>query len=349
MSFFRKNPFFIRLFHWEYWSFNAVYGPIYILWFWFCIKTRSFFFFNTANPSIRNGGFLMDSKKEIYDLIPQEYYPKTLFFKKNSEPKNVLEEIQQHGMQYPLIGKPDIGMKALRVKKLESEQELVAYCLASKVDFLIQECADYPLEAGIFYYRYPDEKDGKISGIVSKKFLSVTGNGKSSIYELIMENPRALLQLNVLEKTYKEKIEEVLDKDEEFVLVPYGSHFRGSEFRDDSHLAGPEITALMNTICKKVDGFYYGRMDIRFSSWEDLRNGKNFSVIELNGAGSEPTHMYDPRHSIFFAWKEIIRHWNILYKISKQNHRLLKIPYMTTKEGLEMFRQNREYVKLIST
>jgi hypothetical protein len=65
-------------------------------------------------------------------------------------------------------------------------------------------------------------------------------------------------------------------------------------------------------------------------------------VIEVNGAGSEPTHMYDPRHSIFFAWKEIIRHWFILNRISRINHQL-GIRYMTVEEGLKMFKDEKEH------
>ena len=64
------------------------------------------------------------------------------------------------------------------------------------------------------------------------------------------------------------------------------------------------------------------------------------SIIEVNGAGSEPTHIYDPRHTIFFGWKEIIRHINILCKISMQNHRK-GYPYLTVREGLQMFREDK--------
>jgi len=82
---------------------------------------------------------------------------------------------------------------------------------------------------------------------------------------------------------------------------------------------------------------------------EELKQGINFSIIELNGAGSEPTHIYDPKHSIFWAWKEIIKHLNILYRISKLNHQLQKIPYLTTRMGLDMFKQNSEYIKLLNS
>ena len=45
---------------------------------------------------------------------------------------------------------------------------------------------------------------------------------------------------------------------------------------------------------------------------------------------------------------QIIRHWNILARISRINHRLLNKPYMKTSAGLEMLRANKQYVKLIS-
>ena len=64
-------------------------------------------------------------------------------------------------------------------------------------------------------------------------------------------------------------------------------------------------------------------------------------IIELNGAGAEPTHIYDPEHSIFFAVKEIIRHWNIMARISKMNHDR-GIPYPSFSEGRQIFRKDKE-------
>src|SRR5258706_13766998 len=169
------QPFFIKLFHWEYWPFHVVYGPIYLYWFWLCVKARSFFFFNTSNPSINNGGFLMESKKQIYDLLPQQYYPQTIFFKPDSTVEEILREIQKRNFQFPLIGKPDIGMKGLSVKKLHSEKELIEYAGDSKVNFLVQEFISYENEVGIFYYRFPDKLNGHISGFGKREFLSVEG------------------------------------------------------------------------------------------------------------------------------------------------------------------------------
>ena len=291
----------------------------------------------------------MESKKEIYDLIPFEYYPATLFFKVASPLEDILALIKQRNLKFPLIGKPDIGMKGMMVKKLEDQNELSFYAENSKVDFLIQEFVPFKNEIGIFYYRFPNEEKGHISGIVKKEFLAVRGDGVSTVEQLLLKNKRAVLQLPVLRKAEKNKMNIVLKKGEEFILVPYGNHVRGAKFLDDSQLIDEELTNTIDSICKKVDGFYFGRLDLRYNDWEELKQGKNFSIIELNGSGSEPTHIYDPRHSVFWAWKEIAKHWKILYRVSKMNHQLQDVPYMTTRMGLDMFKQNSEYVKLLKS
>ena len=291
----------------------------------------------------------MESKKEIYDLIPPEYYPITLFFRAFTSAQDTLQLVKQRNLKYPLIGKPDIGMKGMMVKKLETVDELLLYTANSKVDFLIQEFIPFEKEVGIFYYRYPNEERGHLSGIVKKEFLSVTGDGNSTVEQLLSRNKRAILQLPVLSVNEKDKMNLILKEKEELVIVPYGNHVRGAKFLDDSDLIDEELANTIDTISKKINGFYFGRLDIRYNDWEELKKGKNFSIVELNGSGSEPTHIYDPKHSIFWAWKEIIKHWKILYRISKLNHRLQKTPYMTTRMGLDMFKQNSAYIKLLNS
>jgi hypothetical protein len=339
------KPFFIKLLHWEYWSFNVVYGPIYIYWIWLCIKARSLFFFNASNPTIENGGFLFESKKKIYDIIPQQYYPATLFFKANVDSSTLINTLNNASFQFPVIGKPDIGGKGRGVKKLNDHNEAIEYLKNTKEDFLLQEFVDYRNEAGIFYYRIPGESKGYISGIVEKEFLTVVGDGVSTIEKLLQKDKRFILQLTSLKKIYKDDLNSVLQKDESYLLVPYGNHARGAKFIDVSFLTNDALTNAIDTICKQIPGFYFGRLDIRFNTWEELKQGTNFSIIELNGAGSEPTHIYDPRHSIFFAWKEIIRHWKILYRISRLNHKLQKINYMNFCSGVRMLYDNNRHMK----
>lgn len=324
-----------------------VYTWIYPVWFFLCLRARSFFFFSASNPSIKNGGFLNESKKEIHEIIPPHLYPRTLHFAAHTEPVDVLEQLKSKGFTYPLIGKPDIGGRGRGVKKLETTEDVITYCRNTFIDFHIQEFIDYKKEAGIFYYRYPNRDKGKLSGIVRKEFLSVVGDGSSSMRDLIIKDKRASLQLNKLEEMYGDELGIVLAKDEEKLLVPYGNHARGAKFLDDSHLIDEQLTQVIDGLCKQVKNFYFGRLDIRYNDWEELRQGKNFSIIEINGAGAEPTHMYDPRHSLFFAWKEIIKHWVILWRISRMNHQK-GYPYLTTREGIQMFREDKEHSKKLA-
>ena len=343
----KDHPLFIKIFHWEYWPFAVLYAPMYPYWFWLCLKARAFFFINAANPSIRNGGFLMESKKEIYDLLPKGTYPETLFFAAGTEANIVLNNVKNVGIAYPAIAKPDIGMRGMSVKKIENDQELLEYAKNSKVDFLVQAYISYEDELGIFYCRIPGEEKGRITGIVGKELLAVTGDGCSNVEQLLQQNTRFILQLPALRKTIPTELSVVLPKGERKILVPYGNHARGAKFLDVSDLADERLSETIDQLAKKINLFYYRRMDVRYDTIEALREGKNFSIIELNGSGSEPTHIYDPSHSVFFAWKEIIRHWNIMYRISKINHKN-GVPYMTRSEGLAMLKANRQLVEDIS-
>lgn len=343
------RKFFIKLFNWEYWPFNAVYAPIMFYWFWLSLKSRSFFFFSTANPSIENGGFALESKAAIYDLIPKKYSPRTLLFKTGTALSLIKEQITVHQFSFPMIAKPDIGGRGVQVKLVHNERELADYIKQIRVDFLLQAYVDYKNEVGLFYYRIPGEMKGHISGIVGKEFLTVTGDGRSTIKELLIREPRHLLQLDVLTSTYGLKyLEHILSEGESQTMVPYGNHARGAKFIDLSYLITDELTQHIDRVCRQIPGFYFGRMDIMYHNWEEFCAGKNFSIIELNGAGSEPTHIYDPSHSIFFAWKEIIRHWKLLYRISKLNNEHKGLKYMSYEEGTTMLRDNNRYLKLVS-
>jgi hypothetical protein len=331
--------FFHKVTHWEYWPFQIVYIPIYFLWSYYAIRAKSIFFFNACNPTIKNGGFMMESKKEIYDLIPQKYYPKTELIKEGATLAEVLETISEANIKYPLIAKPDIGLRGSGVKKINSAVDLKQYAEKANFDYVVQDLIPYENEVGIFYVRYPNEKQGKITGIVSKEFLIITGNGFSTVEELIKENPRYELQLKALKKEYGKKILDILPKDEKLNLVPYGNHARGAKFIDGSQWITPQLSKTINEMCLQIPGFYFGRLDVMYNTIEELEIGSNYSIVELNGAGSEPTHIYDPRHSLFFAWKELAKHITYMYEISVANHKN-GFPYLNYKEGMKEYKMH---------
>jgi len=288
----------------------------------------------------------MESKKAIYNLIPQQYYPKTELVTEGTSLDEILKTIENSGIKYPFIAKPDIGLRGSAVKKIDTIEDLKFYSKRANFDYVVQDLIPFENEVGIFYVRYPDEKQGRITGIVSKEFLIITGDGFSTTEELIKQNPRYELQLKALKLEYGEKLLDVLAMGEKLNLVPYGNHARGAKFIDGSHWITPKLTETINKMCLQIPGFYFGRLDVMYKSWEELESGENFSIVELNGAASEPTHIYDPRHSLFFAWKELARHITYMYEISVQNHEN-GVPYLAHKVGMKEYRLHLEQSKKI--
>lgn len=330
-----------KLSNWEYWPFTIVYIPIYFLWAFYALKARTIFFFNASNPGMKNGGFIMDSKKEIYNLIPQQYYPKTGLVKSDTSFIAVEKELNDLGINFPLIAKPDIGLRGSAVKKIETVYDLKQYHDKANFDYLVQDLIPYENEVGIFYVRYPEQPKGKITGIVAKEHLAVTGDGVSTIEELVKKNPRYELQLKALHREFNGDLSKVLNSGEKCSLVPYGNHCRGAKFVDAGHLISAELEKVINEMCLQIPGFYFGRMDLMYRSMEDLEAGKNFLVVELNGAASEPTHIYDPKHSLFFAWKELARHISHMFHISVENNKR-GVHFLKHKEGMKLYKMHLE-------
>ncbi|MBC7572607.1 MAG: hypothetical protein H7319_23175 [Spirosoma sp.] len=328
----------IRLGSWEYWPFSIVYLPVFGYWLYLSLKARSLFFFSAANPSIESGGLLGESKIDILDRISGEFKPKTLFVAVADALHTVWTQMDEGGITFPIIAKPDAGERGWGVEKIEHWEGLVNYAQQSPVDFLIQEYVDYPLELGVFYYRMPGETRGTISSIVQKEFLSVTGNGHDSIDALIRQNDRALLQLDALTAKFGDRLHRIPAPGEPVLLMPIGNHSRGTTFLNANPLITPDLERLFDRISRPIDGFYYGRYDLRCRSLADLRAGRHIRILELNGAGAEPAHIYQPGFSIWTAWGVLLNHWRVLYEISRENHRR-GIAYMTFAEARTIYRR----------
>lgn len=328
-----------KITHWEYWSVYSIYLPLFPVWLYCAYKARTLLFFHGANPSIKYGGMAMESKKEIYDLIPENWIPKTVFASSEISFNEIVSELKSQTINFPVIAKPNIGLKGLGVVEIKNTAELENYHQNNRYDFLIQEKINFTNEVGIFYHRFPDETKGKITGMVKKEFLSVKGNGKNTLKELVMENPRSAFQIKAIEQNLGSGMHKIIPENEEILLIPFGSHTRGAKFIDISSEITEKLEQKIDEICIQTKGFYYGRLDVMYENMELLKEGKNFKIIEINGSKSEPTHMYDPKHSLFFAWKEITRHWKIMAEISRKNHSK-GFPYLDIKEGFLALKNN---------
>jgi hypothetical protein len=325
--------------HWEYGSFHKRYGPIYYKFVALLAKARFRFFVTAANPGLENGGFVMESKKKIYDLLPTGTYPKTILFSPGTIGKQALLQMQEAGLSFPVILKPDIGGRGMGVVLVKDAEGLNRYVRCYELPFLMQAFVDYPLEAGIFYVRMPNESTGKITGIVSKEFGKVTGDGSSTLEDLIRNNDRMYRQYDVLSKQFSDQLHQIPETGKEINLIPFGNHARGAAFYNASNRADRLLTEMVDKLSQQIPGFYYGRFDIRFTNWETLKKGLDFSIIELNGSGSEPTHIYDPSQTLSYARAEIVRHWKMQYEVANINMQS-GVRAASLWEGLRMIRDN---------
>jgi hypothetical protein len=325
------NRFLIRLGSWEYWPFEVVYIPVFVYWLWLSVKARSLFFFSAANPGIEAGGLLGESKMDVLSKIPVEFVPCTVLLAPKAIELDITKAMAEAGVTFPLIAKPDMGERGWRVEKVQSMSQLVDYASSSPVPFLLQALVDGPLELGVFYYRMPGDGAGRISSIVQKAFLSVCGNGVNTLQELIYKDDRALLQWESLRQTFSTRLDDVLPYGQSLELVSIGNHCKGTLFLDASHQIDAALEALFDHISLPIEGFYFGRYDLRCTSWADLAAGRNIKILELNGAGAEPAHIYQPGYSLFKGWSVLLHHWQILGEIARENHRR-GVPYMSLAE-----------------
>lgn len=285
---------------------------------------------------------LGESKWEILNQIPKEYIPRTKRFPPHIAVSDVLGWMEEHQFQYPIVLKPDIGERGWMVKKIDCEGDIRTYLSINTVSFLAQEYVSLPLELGVFYYRFPGEARGKISSVTKKVMMEVVGNGRHKVKELLLRNPRARLYIKAFEERYPQKLGLVPANGERVEVEPIGNHCRGTTFLDETHRVTEKLEKTFDLVANQIPGFHFGRFDIRCSSFEELEAGHHFKILELNGAGAEPGHIYHPGRSIWAGYKDIIHHLNVLRSIAVQNHRS-GIPYMQFRSGVRFIMNIRKY------
>jgi hypothetical protein len=188
--------------------------------------------------------------------------------------------------------------------------------------------------------------------VTIKEFLKVIGDGSKTIGELIDEDSRAYLYHDLFVRIHKENIDRVLDVGEELQLSVIGNHSKGTRFVNGNHLIDQGLNSFMDRICKPMKGFYYGRLDIKYESHDQLLRGERFKIIEVNGIISEPTHIYDASHekaSFLNALKTINSHWRIMSQIAHINHHKNRVAYPGVMEYIQNMRWLRSHSQMLKT
>jgi len=314
--------------HWEFWPAWAFYPPVALHCLWLAVKHRGFTLPTVANPGIFTGGMIGESKmatlRELMQSSPEFTAEAELLSGASAEERlaSLRAICARRGLGYPFILKPDIGQRGAGIKLVRNEGQAEAYLRQTTAPLLVQRYVPGPHEVGIFYYRFPSEPQGHIFAITEKDFPVLTGDGRSTLEALVWRDPRARFMADKYLARLESRRSEVLPAGETVRLVEAGNHAQGCIFRDGMHLCTPQLLERIDAISKGVPGFNIGRYDIRYSELSSLQAGLDFQIIELNGAASEATSIYDARHSLLDAYRVLFRQWDLVYGIGAANRSL---------------------------
>jgi hypothetical protein len=337
MPFQKKPLWLVKLIHFEYWTWWLFYLPLLPWFLWQALRAKSLTYFTNVDPCIDYGGFFGESKFGILEKINPNYLPKTIYIPNNISIDDLKERLEKNNISYPIICKPNIGERGTNVEKVLNENSLIKYHRYGQ-NYIIQEFIAYEIELGVLYHKMPNAQAGKITSITKKSFLTVTGNGNDSILNLMEQSDRARFQIETMKARLGNGINHVLTAGENRLLEPIGNHCRGTTFLDYNHLITNNLDKVFDQICLPIEGFHYGRFDLRVKSIDDLNEGKNIKIMELNGVSADPGHIYDPNYKLLTAYSDVARHWKILADISIAQQKLgvqpipLKILWPVVKE-----------------
>ena len=178
----------------------------------------------------------------------------------------------------------------------------------------------------MFYVRKPSASRGTIFAITEKIFPVVLGDGRRSLEELVWADARARLIAETYLRRLGARRHEVLPAGEPCKLVEAGNHAQGCIFQDGRRLWSEALAERIDAISRRVEGFFIGRYDLRYASDDELRAGRGFQIIELNGAAAEATNIYDARNSLGTAYRTLFRQWELVFEIGARNRRLGAAP-----------------------
>ncbi len=271
-----------------------------------------------------DGGFLGESKSEILtglqgssaDVARWRLIPGVDYAERRLE---LLHQfMDEAALEYPIVLKPDVGQRGSGVRIVRTTEEALNILRKEKYPMRVQEFIDGP-EFGIFYVRRPSEQNGRIISVTDKQVLSLIGDGKRTVEELILDHERAVCMARFHLRQQADRIDEIPAAGERFPLVEIGTHCLGSVFLDGQRIVTPALEQTIDRIAKTYDGFFFGRFDLRAASEDAFRRGEGLKILELNGVTSEATHIYDPTISLFGAYRVLFRQWREAFLIGREN------------------------------
>lgn len=296
--------------------------PMVAQWIWLSIRHRALFLPAAANPAITAGGLVGEGKAEYFRIMGPYARAQTADYAvvENRGAVSLAcaeRAMWEAGLDYPLIAKPDIGWCGFGVRLVRSRRELKTYLerFPRNENIILQRFISYEGEAGLYYVRHPGHARGRLVGILLRSFPRVVGDGRRSVGELIAAHPRARrLGRDGLSEPCCDPAR--IPGPEEIVRVSItGSTRVGGLYSDATSLVSPKLEAAIDAIARDMTELHVARFDVRYESLGALGAGQAFKIIEVNGAGSEAVHAWDPRYSLAQSYRIVFEKQRLLFAI----------------------------------
>lgn len=302
--------------------------PIVAQWAWLSLRYGSITLPSCCNPGITAGGMVGEGKMEYLTLMGAHALSATA--RTTSVVADGIESIddvelalKRAGLSYPLVVKPDLGWCGFGVRRIDDACGLMKYLDAFPRGerVVLQQWMGEAGEAGVFYMRRPGERTGRIIGMLLRHFPSVTGDGVRTVAQLMAADPRAV-RLGADGASESCCDTAVVPAAGQVVRIAVVASTRvGGRYENGSAMVTPALSRAFDAICHDMKDFHVGRFDVKFASLESLCAATGITIIEVNGAGSEAVHAWDPSLSLRQAYRIIFDKQRRLFAIGHEMRR----------------------------
>lgn len=195
-------------------------------------------------------------KKKLLDYVPPQFKPVTEIY------------VPSVSYNFPFILKPNKCSGFSRgVSIIKSQEQLHDYLQNNKGELVIQQFIDSKYEIGILYEKNPLSNNGNIISIIERKFTP----GEILVpLEISYDDNEHIEMRKTMDKFYDRFVD----------LTPYKTE---------------RLEKVIQKISSGIPGFNTGRYDLRCNSLEELMEGKNFYILEVNGCSG-----FDLRKDLYF-------------------------------------------------
>lgn len=324
--------------------------PLVMQWAWLGLRFGSLSLPSSANPAITSGGLVGEGKLEYFEQMGPVGRAATARYvgvediaaRSEAELAAILAAA---GVTFPLVAKPNLGLCGYGVRRLDGMASLLAYgkLFPPQQCVVLQRYLPHEHEAGIFYVRDPVSGAGRLIGLALRYYPRVRGDGRATLRQLVSADLRTRRMLASDTHVCPHDLERIPAAGETVRLATIGSTRVGGLYRNGAALITDALTAAIDEIAREMPEFHFGRFDVRFDSAQELQQGRGFAIMEVNGAGSEAIHAWDPDISLRAGLRMVFAKQRLLFEIGAANRSRGFHPIRLR----ELMRLNRDQNRLI--